>query len=90
MLPTKDVYTLAHLMDAFDRTFPRKRTALVAQSEEIASIARIFKALREPGEGVIGVFNNLPDALEWLELPPSTGDPFDPAVWETANCIRAD
>lgn len=89
MPPAKDMYTVAHLMDALDQAIPPKRSALVARSDVTHSMARIFMALREPEEGIIGVHSNIFDALEWLELPLSE-DPFAKGAWDAAQCIRFD
>ena len=89
MPPTKDMYTVAYHMDTLDSIFPPTRSALVARSDVTHGMARVFMALREPEEGVIGVHSNIFDALEWLELP-LTEDPFGPEAWDPAQCIRFD
>ena len=84
---TSDIYTVAHLMDELDRAFPPARTSLVAHSEMISTTARIFRALREPDEGVIGIHSDIFEALKWLNLQLSD-DPFSAGTWDTTRSRR--
>lgn len=61
---------VASMFSAIDRTPERSRVALVANSDVAYGLSRMYQAFRSESPLDLRVFREMPEAREWLGLPP--------------------